>query len=69
MNKKETTYRRALGRQVAVELPDDGLANVGGQGRKPIAKAFSTCDGDVTHQPGAPRDCTGQTDAIGGLPV
>jgi len=43
MNKNETTYRRPLGRQVAVELPDDGLANVGGQGRKPVAKAFSTC--------------------------
>ena len=69
MNKGQTKYHRVLGRQVAVELPEEGLAQVGGEGRRPVTKAFSTCDGTVTHDARTGRDCTGATDAIGGLPV
>ncbi|HEX4494310.1 MAG TPA: hypothetical protein VIE43_01465 [Thermoanaerobaculia bacterium] len=69
MKKEEVKHRRVLGHQVAVELPDEELFNVDGKGRKPVAKSFSTCDGTVTHHPANGRDCSGQTDDIGGLPI
>jgi hypothetical protein len=70
MNKEKEKYRRAFGRQVAVELSEEALADIGGQGHKrPMAKSWSTCDGTRTHRADTGLDCTGQTDDYGGLPV
>lgn len=70
MNKDQKKSRRVLARQVAVELPDEGLAQVtagekGSTTSGPIVSAFRTCDGTLTRDPRTGRDCTGQTDDIG----
>jgi hypothetical protein len=77
MNKGKPQVRRAFGRQLAAELPEHGLAriaagvSIGGGGDDDPMNAFSTCDGGVvTHNPWAPKDCTGTADDVGGpLPI
>jgi hypothetical protein len=69
MHKGETKYRRVLGRQVAVELPENGLAKVSARDDQPGIQSFTTCDGVRTHRADTGVDCSGQSDDIGGYPV
>ena len=69
MNKNQTKSTRVFGRRVAVVLPESRLARIGG-GDKPVeTQSFSTCDGTVTHDPRAGRDCTGNTDDVAFPPI
>lgn len=65
--KKGQKHRRVFARQVAAEVPENGLTRIGGANEE---LAFSTCDGGtLTHDPRSGRDCTGTPDDIGFPPV
>jgi hypothetical protein len=55
--KKKAEFRRVLGRQVAVELPEDELVRARGE-EEVWPEGTRTCDGTVTHTAGG-RDCEG----------
>lgn len=54
MDKKPPVYRRAFGRQVAVELPENELGQA--HGSEDVIEA-KTCDGELTIQAGRGKDC------------
>jgi hypothetical protein len=61
MAKKGRSYRRAFGRQVAVELPIEHLNRASGGQDDIVIQSTRTCDGTQTYTPTG-RDCSGGTD-------